>query len=390
MQYQNELRKLKSLVSTDVWNMFERHNVIIAGGAITSVFCNREVNDLDVYFRTPEDYLRFCYDIFEGEFRFQLLVNNVTNRSILLKDKDTNQFVQLIIYKFFENELAVFKDYDFTCNMGALSFGWKKKGRNEDVQFVLHPEFMKHNSQRYLQFNTGTAYPLISALRVAKYVEKGYNISKAQMLRVLMAVNSVSLNSWEEVKDHVGGFYGLNMDEVFPEDKEFSIDLVLETLQELYADDKKYANIAQSLDDLYEPVRKYFEKEDFVPKENPENKYFKNVKKLDSGKLVSHYDNTFEYKVGECVNGGSQGIWVHKGESTLTGQYCGPNSIILELEGTLVSEHAWDMRMVGDVLVVAAYTKEEFTNKYQTKGKIPSHVRDMLDKYESGDEEEDF
>lgn len=48
MQYQNELRKLQKLVSKDVWELFEKHDVIIAGGAITSVFCNREVNDLDV------------------------------------------------------------------------------------------------------------------------------------------------------------------------------------------------------------------------------------------------------------------------------------------------------------------------------------------------------
>ena len=96
MTYQNELRKLKALVNKNVWEMFQKHNVIIAGGAITSVFCNREVNDIDVYFRNAKDYLKFVFDIFEGEHRFELIVNNITDRSVLLRDKYTNQDVQLL------------------------------------------------------------------------------------------------------------------------------------------------------------------------------------------------------------------------------------------------------------------------------------------------------
>ena len=179
MQYQNELRKIKSLVSEDTWEILQMSNAIIAGGAITSVFCNRDVNDLDVYFRNEEDFCVFLDLVFGGGFH--LVACHMTNRSILFRDKVTKQDVQVIVYKFFENELAIFNDYDFTCNMGALSFGWKERGYPEDEQFVLHSKFMQHNSQRYLEFNTGTAYPLISALRVSKYAEKGYNISKAQM-----------------------------------------------------------------------------------------------------------------------------------------------------------------------------------------------------------------
>lgn len=40
---------LKSLIQD-----FKDQKVMIAGGAITSLFCNREINDIDVYFRTEE------------------------------------------------------------------------------------------------------------------------------------------------------------------------------------------------------------------------------------------------------------------------------------------------------------------------------------------------
>lgn len=396
MQYQNELRKLKQLVSNDVWTMFERHNVIIAGGAITSVFCNREVNDIDVYFRKPQDYLKFVYDIYEGEFRYELLVANITNRSVLLKDKHTNQHVQLIVYKFFENELAVFKDFDFTCNMGALSFGWEKIGHHADAQFVLHSEFLKHNSQRYLSFNEGTAYPFISALRVAKYVEKGYNISKAQMLKVLMAVNNISLNSWEEVKDHVGGMYGLNFDEVFPIHEGFSMSKVIESLHNVFSEDSKYqGSNVKKFDDLYKPVSRYFEKEEEKQKENPQGRYFKNVCCDTNGKLTSFHTPKFEYKVGGVVNGGPSGIWVSNGADVLTSTYSNASSsycgrpVIIELKGK--ESDFFDLRLIGDVEVLALYTKEEFKEKFNCGTSIPDHVREMLDAYECGEEEdEDF
>lgn len=391
MKYVNELRKLKKLVNNDVWEMFKRHNVIIAGGAITSVFCNREVNDIDVYFRTPEDYLKFVHDIFQGEYQFRLVVTNVTNRSVLLVDRYTGQHVQLIVYKFFKNELQVFKDYDFTCNMGALSFNWAEP---DTEHFVFHPDFLKHNSQRYLSFNEGTAYPLISALRVAKYVEKGYNISKAQMLKVLMAVNTVSLNSWEEVKDHCGGFYGLNLDEVFPVKEEFSIQKAMESLSNVFAEDVAYKNTyASKFYDLYLPVKKYFEEEN-NSKENTKGRWFKNVGVVSDKENIyfSHYKNSFHYKLGEFVNGGSQGIWVSDGSDVLNASYGSASykSVILELEGDIFQAPAYgyhEKRLKGDVFVKAVYTKEEFMNKFDCEGIIPAYVTEMLENYEYGEEE---
>lgn len=372
MQYQNELRKLQKLVSKDVWELFEKHDVIIAGGAITSVFCNREVNDLDVYFRSPLSYLQFCYDIYEGDYTFRLIANNMTDRSILLKDKVTGQDVQLIIYKFFKDVDEVFADYDFTVNMGALEFD----GTDEPL-FQLHKDFLKHNSQRYLSFNEGTAYPLISALRVAKYVEKGYNISRPQMLRVLLAVNKKEIDSWEKLTDEVAGMYGLDMKEVFPVNEEFSLDKAMECFDKLSPENEYKFKVPESLNDLYKPVRHFFEPET-KQKESPEGKYFKNVKKLEDGSLVSHYKNSFVYKVGEIVNGGREGIWVHEGEYVLIGTYAHADSIILELEGK--ANNSWDLKLMGDVFVKAAYTKEEFTEKFETKEKIPYSVRILLEK----------
>lgn len=382
MQYQNELRKIKSLVSSDTWEILQTSNAIVAGGAITSTFCNREVNDLDVYFRSEEDFCVFLDLVFDGGFH--LVAAHMTSRSILFRDKRTHQDVQVIVYKFFPNELAIFADYDFTCNMGALSFGWKKKGYDSDEQFVLHSDFLRHNSQRYLEFNTGTAYPLISALRVAKYAEKGYNISKAQMLRVLLAVNAKNIDSWATLKDEVAGMYGLNMDEVFPESEEFSLDKAMEILNEIYSDDKFKENKFKeySKNEILEAV--CVENKD--SREDCSKRIFKNVCKNEDGTLVSFYDDKFVYKLGEIVDGGKHGLYAEYGYAVTTACYSGEDDgVIIELipiEGTEVKHNTYGLkdaisRINGPVKVGEVFTRLQFIKKFKKTDESDKNIPEM-------------
>lgn len=226
MNYINEENKLKSLVSSDTWDLLKENKAIIAGGAITSLFCSRDINDIDVYFQCEEDFENFITEVFDGSF--SLICHHITDRSILFQDKYTKQDVQVIYYRWHNNLVSLFTSFDYTVNMAAYDF--------EDFHF--HADFMKHNSQRYLSFNSGTDYPLISALRVQKYREKGYTISKTQMLSVILAGLALQINSWEELKDHIGGMYGLEMDKVFDETKPFNFQDAINTLQALSADHK--------------------------------------------------------------------------------------------------------------------------------------------------------
>lgn len=48
MEHIVEQKRLLSLLDKEVWDLLEQHNAVVAGGAITSLFCNREINDIDV------------------------------------------------------------------------------------------------------------------------------------------------------------------------------------------------------------------------------------------------------------------------------------------------------------------------------------------------------
>ena len=365
MLYSNELNKLKGLVSKRTWELLKSYNAVIAGGAITSVFCNRDVNDLDIYLQNENDFFEFISELYSSS-DFTLIGANMTNRSILFRDKETKQDVQLIVYKFFPEVSDIFDDYDFTVNMGALSL--------LDEQFHFHADFFKHNSQRYLQFHTGTTYPLISALRVQKYKDKGYTISKAQMLRLLLTISKLEINSWDDIKDHCGGFYGLNMDEVFPEDKEFSLELAIETLDQVFSDNK-FKTYFTSIHEA-DILDNFFQKYDDV-RIDASGVLFKNVKDDGEGVYSYIHKNSFKYRVGESVNGGANGIYCYFGYDVLSGMYntYEDGNIILQLEkfdtNATTKPNDDKIQLMGDVMVVAKYTKMEFLKKYKNIDKIP-------------------
>ena len=194
---------------------------VIAGGAITSVFTRKEINDIDIYFPDAKKASQFVAALYSQKFGYHNFTN-VTNKSLMFVSRGSDAKCQLIFYKFHSGVQSIFDDFDFTINMGAYL--------PKEDKFVLHEDFLKHNSQRTIQINTNTAYPIISVLRTQKYAERGYHVSKPQLVRLLLRLSQLGICSWKVLKDHLGGMYGYNVDDIFPEDKEFSMELAISVL----------------------------------------------------------------------------------------------------------------------------------------------------------------
>ena len=216
--YKQELAQIKKLVSANLWELLADQGCMIAGGAVTSVFTNKPVNDIDVYFPSQEAFTKVVTDFDIGFGDAHVL--HVTKKALLLRSEQ--QDVQLIGYQFYKNATEIFDAFDFSINMAALCM--------KTEEFSMKNTFMKHNAQKYLHFNPKTTYPLISALRVNKYRERGYTISKSQMLRVLLAINLKQIDSWEKLIDELGGMYGTPPEEIFDTTKPFDLVYAMEAL----------------------------------------------------------------------------------------------------------------------------------------------------------------
>ena len=239
--YTFEKAKIKQMLGNDIYDMLKETKCVLAGGAITSLFTNREINDFDLYFTSKESLSQVfaqAFGVSEDEFLqpYDLIVKFATKRSMLCIDKSGQQKLQLIHYKLHDSIESIFKSFDFEHVMGAFDFATE--------EFVLHENFMKANAQRLMQFNPATDFPITSMMRVQKYKERQYTISKAQMLRVAFTIANKEYASWEDVKSEISGLYGIAPEDMFDETKPFSLEEVVLQLDKIILNDK-YVNTKQ-------------------------------------------------------------------------------------------------------------------------------------------------
>lgn len=187
-------------------------NAYVAGGAVTSVFTGKDINDVDLYFKSRRAFELGVYQAYEDG----LWCVAASKRAVTFADRGDN-IAQLMHFDFFPTAHDIFAAFDFTVVMGALDLDVKDAmmiplhyGEPTILNsgFVLHPDFLKHNSQRFLRFNPGTRYPLASACRVLKYQQRGYTIGKGDIMKVALAVRGVKIDTWDDLKDQIGGAYG--------------------------------------------------------------------------------------------------------------------------------------------------------------------------------------
>lgn len=269
-QFEYEKNLIKSTLDECVYAALQDCDAVLAGGALTSIFSGKEINDFDLYFKNKIGFTRFLVAAY-GQSYDDLSINEArvahhTSRSILVNSYGNH--LQLIGMRLFETVQDIFDSFDFTINMAAYDF--------KTEEFILHHDFLKDLACRRLVVNTNTAYPLVSVLRVDKYRERGYSISKVQMLRLLLAVNKKNLDSWEAVVDEVGGLYGIRPEDIFDTTKEFSLDEAMEQLSKTFLPEKyTELNANVDLDKLLESFQDIVD-EDILKKvkEKPYNNFF--------------------------------------------------------------------------------------------------------------------
>lgn len=406
MDYTYEKNRLFSYLGEHWVKMLKQYNCFVAGGTITSLFSRREINDIDIYFRNEEDVLKMLEDVW-GTSDYYIVSH--TNKATLVTDAPNELDVQLIHFNYFSSAEKIFDSFDFTVCMGAFDF--------KDNQFILHEDFLKHNAQSVLRFNPGTAYPIISLARVAKYKEKGYVCPTSETIRIALTCMDLDISSYEELEDHLGGMYGVNYDKLLEDhgDEEFDLGKVVEDIggahltedyfkapnsqkiedyEDMVCSIKglpiKYMKIGDrfhriSVDDECE-VKFWMRDEDKkgIPRKAQKieiedylegKKYYKFVKKIND-RYYSYFDQNFEYKIGETAVAKDSNSGLHfKSAETIDGsQYSGKDgAVVIEAivnpRTVKVVGHTTE---VGECYVVREVPKHE----YQKGGKptIPEKI----------------
>lgn len=186
---------------------------MIAGGAVISAFTHAETNDIDVYFRSKESLAK-AFEAVTKDWENVYLGH--TDKSITLKDRETDTVVQFIYFDYFDSLEEVFKAFDFTVCMAGIDL------HNSSIH--IDERFIPDIASRTLHFNRGTRFPYISLIRTKKYQEKGYKIGRGSILAIAQACANMKITSWDEAKEQLGGVYGDEIEIKIEEGREFNED----------------------------------------------------------------------------------------------------------------------------------------------------------------------
>ena len=166
----------------------------VAGGALTSVYTGGNINDVDLYFKDRASFEEAVKDAYDDG----LWCVAKTSRAVTFVGG--SHVIQLMHFKWFEGPQSIFDSFDFTCCMAAMDC--------ETKEIIMHDDFLKHCSQRFLKFHSGTAFPFGTVARVLKYQKRGYTIGTNEMLRIALKCSTVPIASWDDLKEQIGGQYG--------------------------------------------------------------------------------------------------------------------------------------------------------------------------------------
>lgn len=208
-------KRIKHLLPRYIKDLSAEYDFYIAGGAIASIVTNKEINDFDVYIKRGCNLLSLMKEIKENT-----TILSATHKSVFVNHSGVN--INFIFLDTYERAEDIFETFDYTCVMGAYDV--------TNDEFILHENFLLHNSQRILMFNPNTSFPIMSAIRIKKYVDRGYKISKNEFLRVMLTCSKLNISSYEELGEQIGGLYGIDIEEVFETEKEFDMDYVIQQI----------------------------------------------------------------------------------------------------------------------------------------------------------------
>lgn len=235
MNYETKKNYLEQLLPDF---LFEIDGIMLAGGAVTSLLMNKEINDLDIYCNSKQAFDNLCETLLKKNYEVIFISNKAVTFTTGICDELP---VQVMHYRWFTSLNDIYGDFDFSaCKLG---YDFKEKKIDASIDSLISL------ASKHSEISLMTRYPLISLVRIDKYKEKGFEFRKSDILKLMLKVNTLEINSWDELEDQLGGFYGeLELSE---DDKkvEFSMGYAMANIDRLFArSNNSYENHTPSQD----------------------------------------------------------------------------------------------------------------------------------------------
>lgn len=168
----NRFKRVLDLFDVPCW---------IVGGAIRSYLSGGSKSDIDVCFRTIEDFEKAKEKIMNNKEIDAKVIYDGTN---VLKLSTRIGLVDLV-KKIFHSPVACIAQFDFTVICVAIN--------KDPFYFVCHEMFFIDLASRRLVINA-LPFPLSTLQRLQKYIQKGFTICNGGLFDIARAIQRLNLD----------------------------------------------------------------------------------------------------------------------------------------------------------------------------------------------------
>ena len=191
----------------------------VAGGAIASLINDDKVNDLDIYFKSPEALSRLVNLLNTSDLGYPFELETYTDDNLVYRS-DLGSFNA--IHRPHKNDLGITFYSRAAISMGDVQLIVKYAGDPDKVvesfdfahcqgYYDISEEnlVVSHKALECLHFKhllyTGSEYPVSAVFRVKKYLNRGYTISAGQLFKIAFEVSKLNLEDLVTLRDQLIG-----------------------------------------------------------------------------------------------------------------------------------------------------------------------------------------
>lgn len=199
--YEQEHYKLTKDLAPEDLDVLRHHQVVLAGGALTSVFSRQPIRDYDFYFTNAREAYAVMGFYQQLADMGQVTQVDDTEQATTFKDvanRGTQNTYQMIHLPetFCTQPFDLIAQFDFTICQAALDLATGK--------FVFGAEFLYHLAQRRLVFNPKCRFPICALHRVQKFTRRGFQLAGVEAIKIALAIQALPAN-WLELRRQLRG-----------------------------------------------------------------------------------------------------------------------------------------------------------------------------------------
>ncbi len=170
--------------------------LMLSGGAITSIFTDNHVNDLDFYIKDKSDVPK-AVAFFSKWFSEPPYV---TENAYTFKRKSSRSrkiWTAQLVTRFTGQPAEILDTFDFTITQGLYDF--------ENSQFVFGDRFFQDNAKKKLVYLGKSHFPICAMYRTKKYQMRGYNLPGSTIMHIALSIVRLDIKNYKELKQQLMG-----------------------------------------------------------------------------------------------------------------------------------------------------------------------------------------